>query len=113
MSPGFIALTQTADSSTVNTPAARLLDACRSDRLHPHALQMDLWIQPCAQCADLYGKSAAELPHPNLTLSGVGTVKDARIEEHYTCVRCRAAFARILAGPPTRQIWLLLNAGQH
>jgi len=40
-------------------------------------------------------------------------VKDERVEEHYTCVRCRAAFARILAGPLKRQIWMLLNAGQH
>lgn len=80
---------------------------------------MDLWIQPCARCAHLYGKPADELPHQDLTLNGAGAgagagaVKDARIEEHYTCVRCRAVFARILAGPPTRQIWMLLNAGQH
>jgi hypothetical protein len=36
-----------------------------------------------------------------------------QVEEHYTCIRCRAMFARILAGPPTKQIWMLLNAGQH
>jgi hypothetical protein len=36
-----------------------------------------------------------------------------RQEEHYTCVRCRAVFARILAGPPANQVWMLLNAGQH
>jgi hypothetical protein len=74
---------------------------------------MDLWIQPCTRCADLYGKPAAELPHRDLTFNGAGAVKDARAEEHYTCVRCRAVFARIVAGPPTRQIWMLLNAGQH
>jgi cytochrome c551/c552 len=74
---------------------------------------MDLWIQPCARCADLYGKSAAEHPHQDLTLNGAGAVKDARAEEHYTCVRCHAVFARILVGPPARQIWMLLNAGQH
>ncbi|PMS17801.1 hypothetical protein C0Z16_36350 [Paraburkholderia rhynchosiae] len=74
---------------------------------------MDLWIQPCTPCADLYGKPATETPHRELTLNGAGGVKDARAEEHYTCVRCRAVFARILAGPPGRQIWMLLNAGQH
>jgi hypothetical protein len=75
--------------------------------------KMDLWIQPCARCADLYGKSADEPPHDDLTLNGTGAVKDARVDEHYTCIRCHAVFARILAGPPTRQIWILLNAGQH
>ncbi|MFM0737453.1 hypothetical protein PQQ51_09445 [Paraburkholderia xenovorans] len=74
---------------------------------------MDLWIQPCAACADLYGKSADEPPHKDLTLNGVGTVKDARVEQHFTCVRCRGVFARIQAGPPTQRIWMLLNAGQH
>ncbi|TCK87191.1 hypothetical protein B0G74_7729 [Paraburkholderia sp. BL9I2N2] len=73
---------------------------------------MDLWLQPCARCADLYGKAAAEPPHQDLTLNGAGAVKDARVEEHCTCLRCRV-LARILAGPPTRQTWTLLNAGQH
>ena len=45
---------------------------------------MDLWIQPCAPCADLYGKSADEPPHDALTLNGAGAVKDARVEEHDT-----------------------------
>ena len=75
--------------------------------------RMDLWIQPCALCADLYGQPSSVPPHGDLTLNGVGAVKDARAEEHYTCVRCRAVFARILGGPPARQTWLLLNAGQH
>lgn len=74
---------------------------------------MDIWIQPCARCADLYGKTAAESAHQDLTLTSVGVVKEERVEQHYTCVRCRAAFARILAGLPTQQIWVLLNAGQH
>ena len=74
---------------------------------------MDLWIQPCARCADLHGKVAAEHPHQDLKLNGAGAVKDARVEERYTCVRCRAVFARTLAGSPTRQLWMLLNAGQH
>jgi len=74
---------------------------------------MDLWIQPCALCAELYGKSAAEPPHADLTLNGVGAAPDQRKEEHYTCVRCSAVFARILAGPAARQIWMVLNAGQH
>ena len=74
---------------------------------------MDLWIQPCARCADLYGQFAAEPPHQDLILNGAGTVKNARVEEHYACVRCLAVFARILAGLPMRQIWMLLNAGQH
>lgn len=75
--------------------------------------RMDLWIQPCAQCAELYGKPSAEPGHPDLTLNGVGSANDERLEEHYTCVRCRGVFARILAGPPAKQIWMLLNAGQH
>jgi hypothetical protein len=74
---------------------------------------MDLWIQPCALCADLYGRPASEQPHKDLTLSGSGAVKDTRVEEHYTCVRCSGVFARILAGPIPKQIWMLLNAGQH
>jgi hypothetical protein len=76
---------------------------------------MDLWIQPCARCADLYGKAAAESAHQDLMLTGAcaGAVKDEPVEKHYTCVRCRVAFARILAGPLKRQIWMLLNAGQH
>jgi len=51
---------------------------------------MDLWIQPCARCPDLYGKSAAESAHQDLTLTGVGAVKMSEWKEHYTCVRCRA-----------------------
>jgi hypothetical protein len=74
---------------------------------------MDLWIQPCVPCAKLYGQPSATKPHEHLTLVGAGGVKDARAEEHYTCVKCRGAFARILAGEPTRQVWMLLNAGQH
>lgn len=74
---------------------------------------MNLWIQPCARCADLYGQSANEPPHKELTLNGAGAVKDARVEEHYTCTRCGGVFARILAGPSTKQVWMLLNAGQH
>lgn len=74
---------------------------------------MQLWIQPCAECADLYGKPSAQPPHLDLTRSSAGAVKDAHAEEHYTCKRCRAVFARILKGPPTLRIWMLLNAGQH
>ncbi len=65
---------------------------------------MDLWIQPCAPCADLYGQPATVEPHDDLTLNGAGAEKDATVEQHYTCVRCGAVFARILAGPTTRQI---------
>ncbi|MEA3128253.1 MAG: hypothetical protein QOF46_48, partial [Paraburkholderia sp.] len=68
---------------------------------------------PCALCADLHGQPAAEASHRDLMLNGAGAVKDSRVEEHYTCVRCGGVFARILAGPPTRQIWMLLNASQH
>jgi hypothetical protein len=74
---------------------------------------MDLWIQPCARCADLYGQPAATAPHRDLTLNDAGAVKDARVQEHYTCIRCGGVFARIFLGPPARQIWMLLNAGQH
>jgi len=74
---------------------------------------MGLWIQPCAPYSDLAGKSAADPPHPNLALNGIGALKDAHREEHYTCVRCHAVFAHILGGTPAQQIWMLLNAGQH
>ncbi len=74
---------------------------------------MNLWIQPCAPCATLYGLPAVTEPHEALTLNGTGAVNDSRIEEHYTCTRCRAVFARILTGTQSRQIWMLLNAGQH
>ncbi|WNC88334.1 hypothetical protein RI103_11385 [Paraburkholderia sp. FT54] len=74
---------------------------------------MELWIQPCTACFDLYGQPAAHRPHDNLTLNTRGAVKDVRIAEHYTCARCGAAFARILAGEPRKRIWMLVNAGQH
>jgi hypothetical protein len=48
-----------------------------------------------------------------LALNNRGAVKDVRVEEHYTCVRCNAVFARILTGEPHKQIWMLLNASQH
>jgi len=74
---------------------------------------MEFWIQPCAPCADLYGQPATVEPHDTLTLNGTGAVKDATTEEHYTCLRCGGVFARLLSGPSSRQIWMLLNAGQH
>jgi hypothetical protein len=74
---------------------------------------MKLWIQPCAACADLHGQPASVDPHDDVALYRAGAVKDATVEEHYTCVRCGGVFARILSGPPARQIWMLLNAGQH
>jgi hypothetical protein len=75
---------------------------------------MDLWIQPCAPCADLYGQPSTVQPHDNLSLKHVGgDVKGLRSEQHFTCTRCGAVFARILTGAPERQIWMLLNAGQH
>ncbi|EIM95872.1 hypothetical protein WQE_36972 [Paraburkholderia hospita] len=40
-------------------------------------------------------------------------MKDAQVAQHYTCTRCGAAFARILKGEPRKQVWVLLNAGQH
>ncbi|CAE6819162.1 hypothetical protein R69888_06017 [Paraburkholderia haematera] len=74
---------------------------------------MELWIQPCTPCADLYGQLSTVEPHDTLTLVGAGAVKDARAEQHYTCTRCGAAFVRLLAGEPGTQTWMLLNAGQH
>lgn len=74
---------------------------------------MELWIQPCAVCADLYGLPASNRPHEYLSLTSRGAVEGVRIAEHYTCSRCGGAFARILAGEPRKQIWMLLNAGQH
>jgi hypothetical protein len=75
--------------------------------------EMDLWIQLCVPCATLYGAPACTEPHETLTLNGKGTIGTERVEEHYTCTRCCGAFARILAGASSPQIWLLLNAGQH
>ncbi|NUX56191.1 hypothetical protein FSB65_22660 [Paraburkholderia sp. JPY418] len=49
----------------------------------------------------------SEPPHQDLALNGVGAMNNVRAEEHFTCGRCRAVFARILAGPPTRQVWML------
>ncbi|OUL88066.1 hypothetical protein [Paraburkholderia hospita] len=74
---------------------------------------MELWIQPCAPCADLYGQPSTVDPHDMLTLVGAGAVKDAQVEQHFTCTRCGAAFTRILKGEPRKQVWILLNAGQH
>jgi hypothetical protein len=74
---------------------------------------MDLWIQPCVPCAELYGQPATVAPHDTLTLAAEGAVKDAKTEQHYVCTRCRAAFVRILAGEQRKQVWMLLNAGQH
>ncbi|MBB5413681.1 hypothetical protein HDG34_007659 [Paraburkholderia sp. HC6.4b] len=74
---------------------------------------MRLWIQPCGACSDLYGQPAAIGPHENLDFNGRGTVQAVRAEEHYTCIRCGAVFARILAGETRKQIWMLVNAGQH
>ncbi|AUT66371.1 hypothetical protein C2L65_42435 [Paraburkholderia terrae] len=74
---------------------------------------MELWIQPCAPCADLYGRPSSVDPHDTLTLIGASAVKDAQLEQRYSCTRCCAAFARIFRGEPRKQIWMLLNAGQH
>jgi hypothetical protein len=48
-----------------------------------------------------------------LTLTGAGAVGDAHAEQHFKCIRCGAAFARIVAVRREGQIWMLLNAGQH
>jgi hypothetical protein len=74
---------------------------------------VELWIQPCAPCADLYGQPSTLHPHDTLNLVGAGAEKDAKVEQHYTCTRCGAVFARLLKGEPQKQIWMLLNAGQH
>lgn len=67
---------------------------------------VEFWIQLSTQCAGLHGKSATKPPHRGLVLNGAGSVGDARREEHYTCTQCRAAFARILAGP-VELVWML------
>ncbi|HKR46495.1 MAG TPA: hypothetical protein VJU59_43680 [Paraburkholderia sp.] len=74
---------------------------------------MELWIQPCVPCADLYGQPSTVDPHDKLSLIVAGAVRNAQVEQHYTCTRCGAAFARILKGEPRKQVWMLLNAGQH
>ncbi|BCZ85666.1 hypothetical protein PTKU64_93410 (plasmid) [Paraburkholderia terrae] len=38
-------------------------------------------------------------------------MKDAQVEQHYTCTRCGAAFTRILKGEPRKQVWILLTLG--
>ena len=74
---------------------------------------MELWIQPCAPCADLYGQPSTVHPHDTLSLIVAGAVKDTQVEQHYACTRRGAAPARILKGEPRKQVWMLLNAGQH
>jgi hypothetical protein len=61
----------------------------------------------------LYGQPSSVEPHDNLSMNGAGAVKDAQAEQHFTCLRCGAVFARILTGASEKQIWMLLNAGQH
>ncbi|ADG14527.1 conserved hypothetical protein [Paraburkholderia atlantica] len=68
---------------------------------------MEFWIQLSTQCADLRGKSTSEPPHRHLVLNGAGAMNDVRAEEHFTCGRCRVVFAKILAGPPARHVWML------
>ena len=65
---------------------------------------MDLWIQPCTACVDLYGRPAAVEPHNNLSSAGTGAAKDAQTEQRYTCMRCGAAFVRVIAGEQRKQI---------
>lgn len=72
---------------------------------------MELWIQPCRPCAELYGQPAAQAPHEDLALNEAGGNADST--RRYTCRRCHAVFARIQAGPAERQRWMLLNASQH
>ncbi|QGZ65803.1 hypothetical protein FAZ98_28540 [Paraburkholderia acidisoli] len=72
---------------------------------------MELWIQPCRPCAELYGQPATQAPHEDLALDGAGA--NAEATRRYTCRRCNAVFARLQAGTPDRQRWMLLNAGQH
>ncbi|OUL93377.1 hypothetical protein CA603_12685 [Paraburkholderia hospita] len=67
---------------------------------------MENWRLNSGRCRDVR-------PHDTLTLVGAGAVKDTQVAQHYTCTRCGAAFARILKGEPRKQVWVLLNAGQH
>jgi hypothetical protein len=68
-------------------------------------------IQPCTACVDLRFQTSATEPHEALAINGIGAVMDLPLEEHYTCTTCRAAFARVLAGPHAGRMWLLLNVG--
>ena len=74
---------------------------------------MKLWIQPCSNCAYLHGRPATTDAHEHLTKRGTDMSNHVVLEEHYTCMRCDAAFARIMTGELRVQIWMLLNAGQH
>lgn len=64
-------------------------------------------------CAELHGQPSTVEPHADLSLTAVSELKHTRTEEHYVCARCAGAFARILDGKPARQVWMLVNAGQH
>ncbi|BEU28293.1 hypothetical protein [Paraburkholderia sp. 22B1P] len=46
---------------------------------------LELWIQPCAPCADLYGEPSTVERRETLIRIGAGAVKDAQVEQHYTC----------------------------
>jgi hypothetical protein len=68
-------------------------------------------VQPCSACVDLRFETSAAEPHKALSINGIGAVMDLVLEEHYTCMTCRSAFARVLAGPHAGRMWLLLNVG--
>ncbi|TDN67120.1 hypothetical protein B0G77_0357 [Paraburkholderia sp. BL10I2N1] len=74
---------------------------------------MKLRIQPCAACADLHGRPASVAPHDDLGVRAPSVLDDPVVELRYACTQCGGVFACILAGPPEKQIWMLLNAGQH
>lgn len=74
---------------------------------------MELWIQPCAACANLHGQPSLVDPHGELLLEGVDWKEAQRAAETYTCARCSGVMSRVLMGKPARQLWTLMNAGQH
>lgn len=99
------------ETATYCRNAASFAAPCRSaSRL---TALMELAIQPCVPCAELHGQASTAEPHRDLSLSGVAEANGTRTEEHYLCSRCAGAFARILDGKPARQVWMLVNAGQH
>ncbi|MFM0647274.1 hypothetical protein PQR14_23370 [Paraburkholderia bryophila] len=74
---------------------------------------MELWIQPRAACADLHGQPSLVDPHGELLLDNVDWKEGQRAAEKYTCARCSGVMDRALMGKPARQLWTLMNAGQH
>jgi hypothetical protein len=74
---------------------------------------MELAIQPCIPCAELHGQPSTSEPHGDLLPARSAAVSGRPTEAQYRCTRCGGSFVRLLDGKPARQVWVLVNAGQH